>query len=465
MSTFEKFSKLVFANYTELSKHELFMVGTDKHIFSSAYLAAFPEGTNPLYKTNTEHDCSCCKNFIHNLGRVVAIIDGKIRTVWDSLDVTAEYPYNLVADTMRQLVLSQPIQGVFRSSETQYGAEYNMQQLEDGSVKRWTHFYGQVAKRHLTNDVGTQVGQYNASVQVFGRGLKELSAAAFDQVLELIEAKALYRGEEHLKSIKEFQALQRAYAKSATPELFIWEHASNPASRFRNTVIGTLIQDLSEGVDLEAAVKSFEAKVAPTNYKRPTALVTPAMVKQAMTTINELGLEDALARRFAKISDVTINNVLWADVATKGKMKGGLESLLMGAVLAKPVKDVKAEEITIADFMANVLPGASSIEALVKNAHQGNFMSLTAPVHDSASLFKWNNNFAWSYDGNIADSLRQRVAAAGGRVDGVLRFSHSWNYEPAMRNGSLMDLHVFIPGSGPHRDGIHNTYPTGRRVR
>ena len=34
----------------------------------------------------------------------------------------------------------------------------------------------------------------------------------------------------------------------------------------------------------------------------------------------------------------------------------------------------------------------------------------------------------------------------GGRIDGVLRFSHSWNYE-GMRNGSLMDLHVFMPGS------------------
>ena len=52
-------------------------------------------------------------------------------------------------------------------------------------------------------------------------------------------------------------------------------------ARFRNTVIGTLVQDLSAGVDLEVAVKSYETKVAPQNYKRPTALITKAMVESA----------------------------------------------------------------------------------------------------------------------------------------------------------------------------------------
>lgn len=47
------------------------------------YLASFPPGTNPIYKTNTEHDCTCCKNWIRNLGNVVAIVDGRMETMWD----------------------------------------------------------------------------------------------------------------------------------------------------------------------------------------------------------------------------------------------------------------------------------------------------------------------------------------------------------------------------------------------
>lgn len=88
------------------------------------------------------------------------------------------------------------------------------------------------------------------------------------------------------------------------------------------------------------------------------------------------------------------------------------------------------------------------MQVLVKNAHQNNLVSLTAPVHDDAGkLFKWDNPFAWSYNGNITDSsIRKAVQGRGGRVDGAFRFSHSWNYDK--RNCSLMDLHVFMPGSG-----------------
>jgi len=49
-------------------------------------------------------------------------------------------------------------------------------------------------------------------------------------------------------------------------------------------------------------------------------------------------------------------------------------------------------------------------------------------------------------------------------VDGVFRFSHQWNY--GKRNVSLMDLHVFMPGSGhPEVDSCHDTYGNGQSKR
>jgi hypothetical protein len=95
-------------------------------------------------------------------------------------------------------------------------------------------------------------------------------------------------------------------------------------------------------------------------------------------------------------------------------------------------------------------------------------MSLTAPVDPSAGqLFKWENNFAWSYAGDITDSeMRRAVQAAGGRVDGVFRFTHQWNHEK--RNASLMDLHVFMPGNTTEptaREGAHGGgYGNDQRV-
>ena len=431
MSTFQSFSKLVHTRYTQLAKHELFVVGVDNHDFSAAYLAAFPAGTNPVFVTNTEHDCSCCKNFIRNLGNLVAIIDGKVETVWGIQG--APYPYDVVAASMNDFVRAQPIVHIFRTTEVSYGAESTVQGLPDGTAKRWNHFHGAVDKKHLTKEPGTAIGGYNASVQVLRRGLEEITPEILTTVVDLIEANALYRGAEHLPSIQAFQKARNAWGKldAAGKELFVWANAAAPYARFRNTVIGTLMTDLAEGKDLEYAVKGFETKVAPTNYKRPTALITPKMIKTAMATIAKLGLEPALERRFARISDVSVNNVLWVDNGVQSKMKDGLENLLMGAVAA-PTKDLKAEEITIDEFMRTVLPTASSLQLLISGAHQGNFMSLTAPMHtDSGKLFKWSNDFGWSYDGNITDSIKEKVKAAGGNVTNAkLRISLAWfNYD------------------------------------
>lgn len=465
MSDFAPFSKAIHARYNHLAKNNLFETTVDHEALIAHYLASFPEGTNPVYITNTEHDCSCCKNFIKNLGNLVAIVKGKVETVWDVKGLA--YPYDVVAASMDAYIKEQAITGIFRSSEKNYGAEKTLQTLPDNSVKRWNHFYGEVKGTHFSTKAGEERGAAATSVQTLKRGLEELTVDAVNQVRELIEAKSLYRGEEHLASVKKFSAIQQEYLKLSASErdLFLWSNYADSAAHFRNTVIGTLVQDLSNDVPLEDAVRMFEAKVAPANYKRPKALVTPRMVEDAMKTIKELDYEDSLARRLAQISDIGVTNVLWVNNETKSKMKGGVENLLMAAAKAnvKPKVD-NAEEISIDDFMT-LLPGVTGMELLVKNAHAANFVTLTAPAHnDTKPLFKWPNNFGWSYDGNTADSdIRAAVQARGGRVDGVFRFSHSWNHDK--RNASLMDLHVFMPGWVGHEKGkIHDSYGNDQRI-
>ena len=446
MSDFEKFAFTVHQRYNELSKYELFIVGGDNRAFSEAYLKAFPDGTNPIYKTNTEHDCTCCKNFIRNLGNLVAIIDGKVQTVWDDACVLAPYPYDEVAKKMRNVVLESEITCVFRSKERSYGAQFTRQDLGDGKVKKWSHFHGKVSDKHFTPSPGSAIGIYNSASQVFARGLEELTPEAFNTAIDLIEAKALYRGEEHLTSILAFKQLQvkyQALGSTYSELLFVWENAMDRHSRFRNTVIGTLLVDLSEGVDLDIAVKSFEAKVAPANYKRPTALITQSMVKDAMKTINELGLEPALERRMAKLSDVSVNNVLWVNREAQSKMKGGIEGILMDSARAPKRIGNSAKDVSIHDFMENILPLASSIEVLFNGRHQGNLVTLTAPVHEMPEkLFKWDNGFAWSYNGNVTDSIKDRVKKAGGAVEGDLCCRLAWDYKDDL------DFHMVEPGGG-----------------
>lgn len=457
MSDFHTFAALVHTRFNRMSEGELFEVDVTPDQLWAAYLAAFPAGTNPIFRTNTEHDCSCCRNFIKNLGRVVALsATGARTTVWSDGD-TLPAPYNVVARALSDLVMGAKIVSVYRTKERSYGAEQSRELLPDGSVHVWKHFHGKVYPKHYSANADTVRGQLNTAAQVFKRGLDELRVTDVMQVLQLIDAKALYRGDEHKAAVVEFQKLQHEYKdtpmRSQEREDFVWAKLGSPAARFRNTVIGTLVQDLSAGMPLEQAVRAFETKVAPANYKRPTALITPRMIEDAMKTIEDLDLQDSLRRRFANISDVSVNNVLWVDNAVRPQMKGGLEGLLLSTV--KPstkVSDARATVIGIEEFMADVLPTATSIDLLVQNKHAGNFVSLTANEDDKAArLFKWNNRFAWSYDGNITDSIRERVKKAGGNVDGKLRFSLSWD------NTDDLDLHVYTPNGTRiyfgHRNG------------
>jgi hypothetical protein len=440
---FKSFANAVHARYEKLAKSELFVVEFPD-IFEF-YLSSFPEGTNPIFRTRTYHDGSIDKQFIRNLGRVVAIVDGVMQTVWDLKDLP--HPYDVVAERLDAHIRSKTIASVFRTKENKFGTE-NTLELRDGTTHRWDHFWGYVAKRHYSATPEKDRGEINTTVKVFERGLVELTTSAFDTVLDLIDSNAIYRGAEFRKAVAGFRELQRGYLALNSDEarsLFAWANFDSPAARFRNTAIGTLVTDLSDGVELEKAVRSFETKVAPENYKRPTALITQKMVDDAVATLNKLGLESAIERRFARLSDVSVNNVLFVDNTVRGQMKGGIAGLLADSVKPATVDIKDAEPISMEEFLDRIVPRASSIELLVENSHLGNFMSLTAPVHpDAGQLFKWNNGFAWSYDGEMADSMRQRVQSRGGRVDGVLRFTHQWN--DTGRNASLMDLHVFMPG-------------------
>lgn len=432
--TFTQFAQLVNAKFQAMTKQQLFVVDLDKHQIYDFYQNAFPEGTNPIYKERREHDCQTCKSFIRNIGNLIAInSDGSLTSVWD---VPAENEYKVVAEAMSTLVKSAPIVNLFLKQEHKYGIKSNLA-VDTGIT--WNHFWADVPAQFYNKFPDTILGEARTSVQLLQRGCEELSNDAFDTVLELIDQNSIYRGTEFRKAVSDFRDLQRKYQQATNKNSFLWQNYKNSAARFRNTAIGTLLIDLSEGMELDKAVASFESKVAPQNYKRTTALITQGMIDQAMKTIHELDIEPSLQRRYATIEDITINNVLWADRSVQGTMKNGIESLLQSSAKPKPVS-AKVEEIHIDEFLSKVLPQVTSMEVLVENRLSSNLVSLIAPaVANSKNILKWNNNFSWAYAGGFTDSIKQNVKNAGGNVDGDFRISLSWI------NDDDLDLHCYAP--------------------
>lgn len=438
---FSDFSKIVHARFEAMAQYELFKVDTSD-LFET-YLSAFPEGTNPKFRERTEHDCSCCKNFIRNIGNVVAIIDGRVVTVWDDHE-QAPHPYNEVGRVLAERVRQAPVRGVWRTKERQYSQPTSLEDRGGEGVHTWHHFAARVPDHNFSLSPEAARGQIDTTAQVFERGLRELSLSDLDTVIDLIEANNLYKGEEFLSAVKGFRTHKAAYDAATDKNLYVWSNVQGPNTRFRNSAIGQLLVELAEGTELEVAVAKYENMVSGTNYKRPTALVTPKMVEAAVAKIDELGLRGSVERRHARIEDVSVNDVLFVDNAVVGRMKDSLTDSLMASAKPATVKLENAQPISVEDFFANIVPTATAISALVSNRHGSNFMSLTAPVDTTEGrLFNWDNDFSWSYDGDVADSIKQRVKAAGGNVDAKFRVSLAWF------NTDDLDLHCYTP-SGSH---------------
>jgi len=493
---FKEFNSLLQKHVQAMAKDQqyLFMVDLDKDTVWDTYLNSYPEGTNPIFRKRREHDCSCCRHFIRDLGRVVAIKNREVITIWD-FDTKSD-EYQPVVNALSDLIKSRPIVDVFIPTTKSIGTKNNIELLDSGGVLEWNHFYTPVPKSLVTyglSQASTVQGQMRDVRNVFKRSLKEISIEATKTVLELIAQKSLYKGEEWQSVLKQFKKLQEEYSSidsRSISELYCWETSVRVGpiiGKIRNHSIGVLLTDLSEGTDLDAAVSRYEAIVAPTNYKRPKAIFTKMMIQSAQKTVKELGFEASLGRRFAVLEDITVPNTLFANRSATKIMTGDVFEEMAAEMPDGPKNLSKVEEIDIRTFVEQVLPKATSISALLENKHEKNMVSLIAPKDiGSKTMFKWNNNFSWAYSGNITDSMKERVKSAGGKTDGVLRFSIQWNddadtpddldahcYEPRgnliyfsnMRNQNTGG-HLDVDITHPHKEvAVENiTWPSLRRM-
>lgn len=457
---FKDFKEAVQRQFATMQGRSLYRTAISGDALWAAYLAAFPLGSNPIYKQRAEHDCSCCRHFVKTVGGIVAVRGGQLESIWDC-EVGGHY--QVVADALSALVKSAPIDNIFLHAERAVGTAKSFQQMLD-RVVTWEHFHVALPAACVVKsaDIGPRLSEARSTHDVMARGLAGITVDAVDAVLELIAQNSLYRGEEHKFAVESFSKLQRAFAAlpAEQSDRFVWDWMDTvpvSVSRIRNTSIGTLLTDLSEGVELEDAVKSFEQKVAPLNYKRPTAVVTKAMIERARKDIDGLGFTSALERRYATLEDITVADVLFAD-RTVRHAKGVFDQMAE-SVAENPRNLERVEEVPVDRFLAEVLSKAVSLEVLFENCHAGNLVSLVAPVDPTAkSMFKWRNNFSWSYAGDLADSIKERVKAAGGRVDADLRCSLSWfNFDD-------LDLHLVEPGGNEIYYRQKNSVRTGGQL-
>lgn len=461
---FKDFVKAIQKNLQQMSKNSsrLFTVNVDTEELYNLYLDSFPAGTNEIYRERREYDCSCCRHFIRDIGNVVSIKNGELHTIW-GINPVSDDKYNVVAAALDAYVKQKAVLGVFLKKEKRIGTPENREMLPTGKINKYEHFFVDlpeicIFKECYGHTLEGDLSQFRDVRNVFKRSLDEISKEAVDTVLELIAQNSLYKGAEWKKQLTEFKNYQKEYGKltDEQKELWIWEKsiaAGAVIGKIRNHSIGTLLVNISEGMDLDLAVRKYEQIVAPVNYKRPKAIFTKKMLEDAKKTITELGYIDSLQRRFATLDDITVNNILFSNKDAAKRITGAMDLFdeMEQDVAIDPKRFSKVEEISAEDFIKNVLPVAKELEVYLENKHIQNMVSLIAPeVAAAKTMFKWNNGMSWAYTGNITDSdIKENVKAAGGSVAGVVRFSIQWNDKDGKDNSDL-DAHCIEPKGGEH---------------
>ena len=458
MEKFKAFSDMFATNFKDISKDatHLFEVNVDKDELWNLYLDSFPEGTNPIYRERREYDCSCCRHFIKTFGNVVVIKDNKVNTIWnfDANDST----FQPVIDTLDRYIREHAVTDIYVSKLNTIGTSKSLERTVNGDIIEYNHFYVELPNKFVDSSyrsVGDIQNEYRGIKDVFKRSLIEITLDSVNTVLDLISSNTLYKGNEWKYALNEFVKYKKDFDKltdDTERNLFAWEKslkAGAVVGKIRNHSIGTLLVDISEGMDLDTAVSRYEKITAPSNYKRPKAIFTQKMLDEAKNTLIEMGYMDSLSRRYATLDDITVNNILFSNKDSAKRIVGATDVFaeMSKGVSTKPKQFSKVEEVNVDTFVNNILPTATEVEVYLENKHSDSMVSLIAPaIAESKTMFKWNNNFSWAYSGNMTDSMmKERVKAAGGKVDGDLRFSIQWNDIDTGKDNNDLDAHCITP--------------------
>ena len=463
------------------------------------YINGFTKEENPIFRDpeSSVHNCNLCKNFIRRYGNIVTIDENYNIITMFNVGECGEY--TTVANILNERLQAAPIAEVFFETF----AELNLLPYEtcsktatqfklgiDKNVKRYTKEeadkYGVVKPNeirtfnHLHLFLPTQfvdkggksveaiMADYRDAKNIFQRAMQEIPLDTLHLVRDLINQDSLLDGKTHLHKVERFIILKAQYDTLPADKRDNWcwvASYNNQFAKFRNELIGTLCVELAEGVELNTACQTWNKRVDPANYMKATAPITKKQIEEARKFVEENGYEESFNRRFATIDDIKASEILHINVG-KGDIKSVsiFDNVKSTSTRHKRSEFDKVEEVTIDKFMSDILPSCTSVEAYLENKLEGNLVSLTTSnIKESKPIFKWSNNYSWTFNGNLAgkSQIKEAVKTHGGKVDGVLRFSINWGEDNWSTDDSDLDAWCKEPDGNSIGYSSSRSYKTG----
>lgn len=470
---------------------KLFRVSLKGDDIWKIYLENFPEKYRTIFRdpNSTEHNCNNCKNFIRRYGNIVAIDDkGNLMSIFSVKTTDEEYVNSIKA--LDKAITKSAIENVFfetfaelnalnyeSTNKTQstykLGIARNLKQftkeesdahsnpVDINKIYEFHHFAVDLPTMFVDKSgksIEAIMATYRDKKEVFKRGMEEISIDTLHLVRDLIIQKSILNGESYLELLQHIITIKETYndCPYKNKENWYWDVTfgmSEGLAKFRNTLLGTLCVELTQGKELNVACLDWNKRADPANYMKATAPITKKQIEEAQKFVEENGYTESFDRRLATIDDIKASEILHIN---SGNAKvGQATASIFDKVKATATQHKRAEfkgiqEISIEKFMSEVLPTATGVEVFLENRLKNNLAVLTtASTDESNPIFKWNNNYSWTYANNLAgkSEIKQAVEKAGGKTDGFMRFSIMWSPEDSIDDSDL-DAHCHeVPGS------------------
>lgn len=447
---------------------KLFQSSISGHELADTYLLGFEPDLVFRDPESSVHNCNACKNFIHRYGTILAIdANLNIMTLFDIPDIDEEYKesFGLMSDELREA----PIKGVFvetydnlsrvlcyewpteiKKDQEKYwlGLHKNVKcytkeeaekfgVVKPDEIREFYHLSVQIPRQFIDfsgDSVEAIRGRYYDAFTVFKRTMEEIPLDTVLLVRDLINQGSLLDGDAHLHKIEGIIPMLTEYQKVPVDKRDLWcwvKSVGFKYAKFKNELIGVLCTELAEGKELNEACKAWNYRVDPANYMKATAPITNKQIEEAKKFVEENGYEESFSRRCATIEDIKASDILHINSGDGTVKKVSIfDDVKPTHTRHKRSEFDKVETVGIEKFMSDILPTCTSVEVFLLNQHERNMVTLTTSVNpDSKPIFKWPNNYSWTYAGNLAgkSQIKEAVKAAGGVVDAPFRFSIMWN--------------------------------------
>ncbi len=463
------------------------------------YIAAYRPEDNVRYRdaARTEYDCTLCQNFFRRYANIVGIdAQNQVQTMFEHENIAPESPMYPVAQALTKAIKASPVAGIFMETyeelnklpyehcsptketfklgiaankklytEKDAAAHKGGAKIEAGMVVEFRHFHLNLSVVWVDmsrESIGTIEARAKTQHQLLSKAMT-MPKEAYALFIELIEQDSLMNSTQAIPNLRKLQALRENFGNLPQEQRnnFLWAQSQiiGGLSNFINSALGTSIQEYVQGDDLEKVCRAYNQRVDPANYMKAKKPISESQRRDAEKFFEENGYISALNRRHAALSDIDINEIchinnnpnakaapaktasIFAQLPTK-------ETLNLSSSKAKRDSFKSAEKVQISEFMANILPFSSRVEAFFEAKHENNLAALTTAADSEAKkMFLWDNHFSWTSIQNLAGKslIKEAVKARGGLVEGALRASIMWAEDNPHDNSDL-DLWASEPG-------------------